>query len=97
MKLRTQLGNIGRPPKDALNMIRFRLKELIAEKGFQENRRVTLDEVSKETGIHRTTLSKIANQRGYNTTTEILDKLCVYFGVELQEVAQFVEDPRGGS
>ncbi|WP_431475416.1 helix-turn-helix transcriptional regulator [Marinobacter sp. KM021] len=78
-------------------MIRFRLKELIAEKGFQENRRVTLDEVSKETGIHRTTLSKIANQRGYNTTTEILDKLCVYFGVELQEVAQFVEDPEGKS
>lgn len=76
-------------------MIRFRLKELIAEKGFQENRRVTLDEVSKETGIHRTTLSKIANQRGYNTTTEILDKLCIYFGVELQEVAQHVEDPEG--
>ena len=74
-------------------MIRFRLKELIAEKGFQENRRVTLDEVSRETGIHRTTLSKIANQRGYNTTTEILDKLCMYFDVELQEVAQFVEDP----
>lgn len=74
-------------------MIRFRLKELIAEKGFQENRRVTLDEVSKETGIHRTTLSKIANQRGYNTTTEILDKLCMYFDVGLQEVAQFVEDP----
>jgi len=72
-------------------MIRFRLKELIAEKGFQENRRVTLDEVSKETGIHRTTLSKIANQRGYNTTTEILDKLCIYFGVELQAVAQYVD------
>ena len=78
-------------------MIRFRLKELIAEKGFQENRRVTLDEVSKDTGIHRTTLSKIANQRGYNTTTEILDKLCIYFGVELQDVAQFVEDPECGS
>ncbi|AZT82596.1 MULTISPECIES: helix-turn-helix domain-containing protein [unclassified Marinobacter] len=76
-------------------MIRFRLKELIAEKGFQENRRVTLDEVSRETGIHRTTLSKIANQRGYNTTTEILDKLCMYFDVELQKVAQFVEDPEG--
>lgn len=77
-------------------MIRFRLKELIAEKGFQENRRVTLDEVSKETGIHRTTLSKIANQRGYNTTTEILDKLCIYFGVELQDVAQHVEEPGDG-
>jgi putative transcriptional regulator len=78
-------------------MIRFRLKELIAEKGFQEDRRVTLDEVSKETGIHRTTLSKIANQRGYNTTTDILDKLCMYFGIELQEVAQFVEDSESGS
>ena len=78
-------------------MIRFRLKELIAEKGFQENRRVTLDEVSRETGIHRTTLSKIANQRGYNTTTEILDELCMYFDVELQKVAQFVEDPEGES
>jgi len=50
-------------------MIRFRLKELLAEKGFQENRRVTLDEVSQATSIHRTTLSKIANQRGYNTGT----------------------------
>ena len=74
-------------------MIRFRLKELIAEKGFQENRRVTLDEVAQHTGVHRTTLSKIANQRGYNTTTDILDKLCEYFGVQLQEVAQYVDDP----
>lgn len=72
-------------------MIRFHLKELIAEKGFQENRRVTLDEVSKATGVHRTTLSKIANQRGYNTTTDILDKLCEYFGVPLEEVAQYIE------
>lgn len=76
-------------------MIRFRLKELMAEKGFQENRRVTLDEVSKETGIHRTTLSKIANQRGYNTTTDVLDKLCKFFCVELQEVAEYVEEPGG--
>ncbi|WP_097462242.1 helix-turn-helix domain-containing protein [Mangrovitalea sediminis] len=72
-------------------MIRFRLKELLAEKGFQENRRVTFDEVSKATGIHRTTLSKIANQRGYNTTTEILDKLCQYFRVQIDEIAQYVD------
>jgi putative transcriptional regulator len=74
-------------------MIRFRLKELLAEKGFQENRRITLDEVSKQTGVHRTTLSKIANQRGYNTTTDILDKLCEYFEVSLDEVAEYVDAP----
>lgn len=72
-------------------VIRFRLKELLAEKGFRENRRVTLDEVSKATGIHRTTLSKIANQRGYNTTTDILDRLCHYFKVQLEDLAQHVE------
>jgi len=71
-------------------MIRFRLKELIAEKGFQEDRRVTLDEVAQRTGVHRTTLSKIANQRGYNTTTDILNKLCEYFGVPLENVAEYI-------
>jgi putative transcriptional regulator len=73
-------------------MIRFRLKELIADKGFQEERRVTIDEVAKETGIHRTTLSKIANQKGYKTNTEVLDKLCAFFGVEIGDVAQYIED-----
>jgi putative transcriptional regulator len=73
-------------------MIRFRLKELIAEKGFQEGRRVTIDEVAKETGVHRTTLSKIANQKGYKTNTEVLDKLCAYFGVEIGQVAEYLEE-----
>ncbi len=71
-------------------MIRFRLKEMLAEKGFQENRRVTLDEVSKATGIHRTTLSKIANQRGYNTGTEQVDRLCAYFGCRVEEIIEYV-------
>lgn len=73
-------------------MIRFRLKELIADKGFLEGRRVTIEEVAKETGIHRTTLSKIANQKGYKTNTEVLDKLCAFFGVEVGDVAQYIED-----
>jgi len=73
-------------------MIRYRLKELIAEKGFQEGRRITLEEVAKETGVHRTTLSKIANQKGYKTNTEVLDKLCAFFDVEIGQVAEYLED-----
>lgn len=73
-------------------MIRFRLKELIADKEFKEGRRVTFDEIAKSTGIHRTTLSKLANQKGYNTTTDVLDKLCVYFEVRLAEVAEYSVD-----
>lgn len=73
-------------------MIRFRLKELVAEKEFQEKRRITYEEIARETGIHRTTLSKIANQIGYNTTTDVVDKLCKYLGVETGDLIQFIDD-----
>ena len=72
-------------------MIRFRLRERLADLEFQEGRRITLGEVAEATGITRTTLSRIANNRGYNTTTDNLDALCRYFGCELGELAEYVE------
>lgn len=73
-------------------MIRFRLKELIAEKSFQEDRRITLEEVSQQTGIHRTTLSKISNQKGYNTTTDVVNKLCEYLDVSVGDIAVYINE-----
>lgn len=71
-------------------MIRFRLKELIAEKEFSEGRRVTLDEIASATHIHRTTLSKIANKKGYNTTTDNLDRLCQFFACKIEDLAEYI-------
>ena len=45
-------------------MIRFRLKERIADLSFSTGRRITLDEVAAGTGIHRVTLSKLGSQKG---------------------------------
>lgn len=73
-------------------MFRFRLKELIADKAFKEGRRITIEEVAKATGVHRTTLSKIANTIGYSTTTEILDALCNYFDCEIGDLAEHIKD-----
>ena len=73
-------------------MIRFRLKELIAEKEFQEGRRVTIEEISQATGIHRVTLSRSSNQKGYTTNTDVLDKLCAFFNVNTNDVAQYIPD-----
>ncbi len=73
-------------------MIRFRLKELMADKGFREGRRITMEEVSAKTGVHRTTLSKIANQKGYVTNTSVLDQLCAYFEVNINDVAEYLPD-----
>ena len=73
-------------------MIRFRLTELIADKAFNERRVVSLTEVAAATGIHRATLSKIANQPGTNISTDLVDKLCRYFGCQPGQVLTYVED-----
>lgn len=73
-------------------MIRFRLRELLAEKGFKERRIVTISEVAQETGINRMTLSKIANHPGYSTVTENLDKLCNFFQCPLSALAEHIAD-----
>lgn len=73
-------------------MIRFRLKELIADWEFKEGRRITFDELSNETGIHRTTLSRIAGLRGYNTTTDNMDRLCRFFNCPVERVMEHVSD-----
>lgn len=71
-------------------MIRYKLKELIAQKSFAEGRRVTLDEVSAQTGISRNTLSRIANKRGYSTTIDAIDRLCEYFDCQINELIERV-------
>lgn len=73
-------------------MIRFKIKELIAKKEFAEERRLTIGEVASEAGIHRMTLSKMINQRGYNTSTENLSRLCGYFDCRVEELVEYVPD-----
>ena len=73
-------------------MLRFKIKELIGKKEFEEGRRVTISEIANATGIHRMTLSKMINQRGYNTGTDNLDRLCKYFDCQIQDLVEYVPD-----
>ena len=73
-------------------MLRFRLKELIADKEFRENRVVTLVEVAEGTGIHRMTLSKLANHRGYNPSADVLDRLCTYFRCRIEQLVEHIPE-----
>ncbi|WP_233556344.1 helix-turn-helix domain-containing protein [Noviherbaspirillum sedimenti] len=72
-------------------MIRFKLGEQIEKKQFQEGRRITIQEVATATGVNRMTLSKILNQRGYSTGTEIVDKLCEYFNCRVEELLEYTQ------
>lgn len=73
-------------------MLRFKLKELIAEKEFSENRQITLKEIAAETGINRMTLSKIVNHKGHSTVTDNIDKLCKYFNCEVSDIVEFIKE-----
>ncbi len=64
----------------------------MSDKGFNEDRRITFEEISKETGIHRTTLTKIANQKGYIAKTDAVDKLCSYFDVSVEKLMAHIKE-----
>ncbi len=75
-------------------MIRFKLGEMIEKKQFAEGRRVTINEIATSTGLNRMTLSKILNLKGYGTGTDTIDRLCEYFGCEVQELMEHLsKDP----
>jgi len=74
-------------------MIKIKLKQLLADKAFQGDR-ITLMELSEQTGISRSTLNRIANIPGYSTTTEHLDKICSVLDCTLDELAEFITDEK---
>ena len=75
-----------------LLMLRFKVKELLAEKSFKDGRKITLEEVSNVTGVNRTTLSKINNPLGHNTTTNNLDALCNFFDCQISDLVEHISD-----
>jgi putative transcriptional regulator len=74
------------------DVIRFKLGEQLEKKQFRDSRRITLQEVSDETAINRSTLSKLLNQKGYSTGTDVLDRLCSYFGCGIADLVEHVPE-----
>ncbi|MGQ8367456.1 helix-turn-helix domain-containing protein [Glaciecola sp. 1036] len=73
-------------------MLKFKLKELIAQKEFEEKRLVSVAEICSKTGIGRTTLSAILNNKGKNVGVDNVDKLCEFFDCEIQEILEYINE-----
>lgn len=73
-------------------MLRFKLRERIADFEFRERRRIQLQEIAAATGLNRMTLSKLVNHHGANVQTDVLDKLCTYFGCRVEDLVEHVPD-----
>lgn len=72
--------------------IRFRLKERIADVEFRERRTLLLKDIAETTGVHRVTLSKLANNKQYDVRISTIDKLCEYFGCGVGDLLEYVPD-----
>ncbi len=77
-------------------MIRVKLKEVLTEKEFRDGIRISMKDVAEATGIHPVTLSKIAKNRGYNPSLELIDRLCSYFECDVQTLLVHVPEPNHG-
>jgi len=74
-------------------VIRFKIKELVAEKEFKERRKITLQEVADSANVNRTALSKMMNPSyEYSTTTKAIDSLCQYFDCRVEDVIEYVDE-----
>lgn len=76
-------------------MIRFKLRERIADKEFRDKRRVTLIEIAEMTGIGRITLSRMLKP-GAVVKTDTLDKLCEFLECGLDDLAEYVREDTTG-
>lgn len=73
-------------------MIRFYLKRLISDWEFKEGRRLTIGELAEKSKVARPTLSRILNQKGYNTTTDNLGRLCCFFNCRIEDLVEYIPD-----
>ncbi|WP_170308284.1 helix-turn-helix domain-containing protein [Parashewanella tropica] len=73
-------------------MIRYKLNELISKKSKDENRKITLSQVAREIGVQRAAMSKMAQNKGYGSTTKTLNALCVYFDCKIEDLIEFVKE-----
>jgi len=73
-------------------MVRYLLKEKIADMEFAEDRRITIEEISTKTGISRPTLTRILGKNGYSTSTDVLGKLCEFFKCDICDLVRYIKE-----
>jgi putative transcriptional regulator len=74
-------------------MIQFRLRELMAKRSRETRRKITYDLIFAETGISKSTLAKIANNKAQFISINALDQLCTFFGCQPGDLLLHVKEP----
>jgi putative transcriptional regulator len=72
-------------------MIQCRLRELIAAKGRRERRKITYEDIRAETGIDKSTLTRLTNDRADRVAISTIDRLCAYLSCQPGDLFIYVE------
>lgn len=72
--------------------IRSRLRQLIKEYESSTGKRVSITQLSRETGLSENTLLNLANNTTQRFDAPVLDKLCKYFSVPLSDLLVYDEE-----
>lgn len=73
-------------------MINNRLGILLAEKRMNERRKISLVDMSKETGIPHKTLHAWAHNEITRFDAHVIAKICKYFKVKPGDLIEYVEE-----
>lgn len=70
-------------------MIRINLQQMMLTHSATLGELVTIEEIAKSTGIGRNTLSRIKNDPYRSTSTEVINKLCIFFDCAIADIMKF--------
>ena len=74
-------------------MLIYHIKDLTLRNAAKENTKITYADIVKATGISKITLSRMASKRGYNTSSENIEKLCKCFECTPDQFMTIIPDP----
>ena len=75
-------------------MIQCRLRELMAAKARRERRRITYDDIRFQTGVSKTTLTRLATDQVGGVSYSVMDRLCTYLECQPGDLFIQTEEPQ---
>ena len=72
-------------------MIQCRLRELMAIRSRETREKITYDRILAETGISKSTLAKMANDKAQFISINALNQMCSYFDCQPGDLFIYIE------
>jgi putative transcriptional regulator len=73
-------------------MIKLKLEQQILEKSARDGKRLSIDEIAKSSGVSRITLLRLKSDPYRSTSTDVINKLCIYFDCGPEDLLIFEKE-----